>query len=66
MVTAETYRGKAGYSMRFDGMEAGINDNVRIERYCIARFKFCKCTCCGRTWHDRQQPWMPCSSVGTA
>ena len=30
MLTAETYNGKAGYSMRFDGMEAGINDKVRI------------------------------------
>ncbi len=29
MVTAETYRGKAGYSLRFNGMEAGINSNVR-------------------------------------
>lgn len=29
MVTADTYRGRAGYSMHFDGMEAGINDNVR-------------------------------------
>jgi hypothetical protein len=30
MITAETYRGKAGYSMRFDGVEPGINDNVRM------------------------------------
>ncbi|WP_207491745.1 murein L,D-transpeptidase catalytic domain family protein [Aridibaculum aurantiacum] len=30
MVTAETYNGKAGYSMRFDGMERGINDKVRM------------------------------------
>ncbi|GGH78422.1 hypothetical protein GCM10011379_46290 [Filimonas zeae] len=30
MVTAETYSGKAGYSMRFDGQEAGINSNVRM------------------------------------
>jgi hypothetical protein len=29
MVTAETYNGKAGYSMRFDGAERGINDRVR-------------------------------------
>lgn len=29
MVTAETYTGKAGLSMRFYGMEKGINDNVR-------------------------------------
>jgi hypothetical protein len=29
LVTGETYRGKAGYSMHFDGMEAGINDHVR-------------------------------------
>lgn len=29
LVTAETYMGHNGYSMRFDGMERGINDNVR-------------------------------------
>lgn len=29
MVTAETYVGKAGLSMRFDGVEKGINNNVR-------------------------------------
>lgn len=29
MVTAETYNGKAGYSMRFNGMESGVNDHVR-------------------------------------
>jgi hypothetical protein len=29
MVTGNTYRGKAGYCMRFDGMEAGINDRVK-------------------------------------
>jgi hypothetical protein len=29
MVTAETYIGSKGYSMRIDGMEDGINDNVR-------------------------------------
>ncbi len=29
MVTAETYYGSKGYSMRLDGQEAGFNDNVR-------------------------------------
>lgn len=29
LVTAETYEGHNGYSMRFDGMEKGINNNVR-------------------------------------
>jgi len=29
MVTGDTYNGKAGYSMYFDGMEKGINNNVR-------------------------------------
>jgi hypothetical protein len=28
MVTGSTYKGKAGYCMRFKGMEAGINDHV--------------------------------------
>ncbi|MBV9963882.1 MAG: murein L,D-transpeptidase catalytic domain family protein [Parafilimonas sp.] len=29
MVTAETYNGDNGYSMRLDGMESGFNNNVR-------------------------------------
>jgi hypothetical protein len=29
MVTGETYRGKAGYSLHLDGMEKGFNSNVR-------------------------------------
>ena len=29
LVTGETYTGKAGYSMHFDGVEPGINDKVR-------------------------------------
>ncbi len=29
VVTGETYRGKKGYSMHLDGMEPGVNDNVR-------------------------------------
>ena len=28
-ITAETYYGKHGYSLRLDGMEKGINDNAR-------------------------------------
>ena len=30
LVTGETYRGRSGYSMHFDGMEQGINDHVRM------------------------------------
>lgn len=29
LLTADTYVGKAGYSMRFNGLEPGINDQVR-------------------------------------
>ena len=29
MITGDTYIGKAGYSMYFDGMETGVNSNVR-------------------------------------
>jgi len=29
-LTAETYYGKHGYSLRLDGMEEGINDNARV------------------------------------
>jgi hypothetical protein len=30
MITGETYKGKKGYSMYLDGMETGINNNVRL------------------------------------
>jgi hypothetical protein len=30
MITGGTYRGTKGYSMYLDGMETGINDNVRL------------------------------------
>jgi hypothetical protein len=30
LLTADTYVGSAGYSLRFQGMEAGINDRVRF------------------------------------
>lgn len=33
-LTAETYRGKHGYSMRLDGLENGFNDNAR-KRYIV-------------------------------
>jgi hypothetical protein len=29
LITADTYTGEAGYSMRFNGMERGINDRAR-------------------------------------
>jgi len=34
-LTAETYSGKHGYSMRLDGMEAGINDQARARAIVI-------------------------------
>ena len=56
LVTAETYTGHNGYSMRFDGMERGINDNVRArdvvmhgsEYVCAERAK--NGTMMGRSW----------------
>jgi len=30
MITGGIYRGKRGYSMHLDGMETGINNNVRL------------------------------------
>jgi len=30
MITGETYNGTKGYSMHLDGIEPGINDNVRL------------------------------------
>ena len=36
MRTAETYNGDNGYSMRFDGLENGFNNNVRAARHCYA------------------------------
>lgn len=40
LVTAETYNGKAGYSLRFDGMEPGINDKVRYRDIVFHGSKF--------------------------
>jgi L,D-transpeptidase catalytic domain len=34
-LTAETYSGKHGYSLRLDGMEANINDNARVREIVI-------------------------------
>ena len=56
LITAETYVGHNGYSMRFDGMERGVNDNVRAREVvmhgsayvCPERAKYG--TMMGRSW----------------
>jgi hypothetical protein len=40
MVTDETYRGSAGLSLRFNGMEAGINNHVRSRHIVFHGSKF--------------------------
>jgi len=40
MVTAETYVGVAGYSLRLDGVEQGINDQVRARNVVMHGSKF--------------------------
>jgi len=40
MVTAETYTGTAGYSLRLDGVEDGINNQVRIRNVVMHGSKF--------------------------
>jgi len=40
MVTAETYTGKHGYSLRLDGLEKGKNDNVRKRAVVIHSAKY--------------------------
>lgn len=40
MVTAETYQGVAGYSLKLDGVEDGINDQVRIRNVVMHGSKF--------------------------
>jgi hypothetical protein len=40
MITGETYTGTAGYSLRLDGVEDGINDQVRIRNVVMHGSKF--------------------------
>ena len=40
MVTAETYVGTAGYSLKLDGVEDGINDQVRIRNIVMHGSRF--------------------------
>jgi|GEM_PF-412238 len=40
MITADTYVGAAGYSLRFNGMEPGINDRVRFRDIIVHGSKF--------------------------
>jgi hypothetical protein len=40
MITAESYVGSAGYSLRLDGVEAGINDQVRIRNIVMHGSRF--------------------------
>ncbi len=40
MITGETYVGTAGYSLRLDGVEDGINDQVRIRNVVMHGSKF--------------------------
>lgn len=40
LVTGSTYKGKAGYSMQFNGMEQGINDKVRSRAIVLHGSKF--------------------------
>lgn len=40
LITSDTYTGDAGYSLRFRGMEPGINDNVRSRSIIVHGSKF--------------------------
>jgi hypothetical protein len=40
MITAETYAGTAGYSLKLDGLEDGINDQVRVRNIVMHGSKF--------------------------
>lgn len=49
-ITAETYYGKNGYSLRLDGIDKGINDNVR-ERYIVLHGSdYVSSSYVGRSW----------------
>ena len=55
-VTAETYSGKYGYSLKLDGLEPGINDNARQRGIVIHGADFVsheiarQCGLLGRSW----------------
>lgn len=48
--TAETYTGKYGYSLRLDGLEPGINDNIRMRDIVMHPSKYVGDGNAGTSW----------------
>ncbi|OJJ14997.1 hypothetical protein BKI52_40925 [marine bacterium AO1-C] len=48
--TAETYRGKHGYSLKLDGLEKGINHRARRRYIVIHGAKYVNASYVGRSW----------------
>ena len=62
LVTAETYIGDNGYSMRLDGIEKGFNDNVRNRAIVMHGSNYVGGDRAVKWHNDGTQFWLPCGA----